>query len=70
MYEQAGRGADVFQIRLPDGMRAEIKKLAAANLRSMNSEIVFRLARDMEREAAFAADVPEGRNGGGEMLAG
>lgn len=32
--------AERFQIRLPDGMRDRIKKLAAENGRSMNSQIV------------------------------
>ena len=35
--------ADRFQVRLPDGLRDRIKDDAAANNRSMNSEIVARL---------------------------
>jgi hypothetical protein len=35
--------ADKFVIRLPDGLRDKIKEAAAANGRSMNSEIIARL---------------------------
>src|SRR5690242_4891680 len=35
--------ADKFLLRLPDGMRDEVAKAAAANGRSMNAEIVARL---------------------------
>lgn len=38
-----GRGSDQFPLRLPDGMRDVLKKDAAANDRSMNTEIVRRL---------------------------
>lgn len=38
-----GRGSDQFRLRLPDGMRHEIKSSAEANGRSTNSEIVHRL---------------------------
>lgn len=40
----ASRGSDQFPVRLPDGMRAKIKTLAANNGRSMNSEIVYALS--------------------------
>jgi len=43
-----GRGADVFQIRLPDGMRDRIKGAAAANGRSMNAEIISRLEESFD----------------------
>ena len=39
----AGRGSDQFPVRMPEGMRAEIKAAAKANGRSMNSEILARL---------------------------
>lgn len=39
------RQADQFPVRLPLGMRARIKAAAAANHRSMNSEIVTHLER-------------------------
>jgi hypothetical protein len=35
--------ADKFIVRLPDGLRDEIKEAAHTNCRSMNSEIVDRL---------------------------
>ncbi len=38
-----GRGSDQFALRLPDGMREQIKAAAAANHRSMNAEIIARL---------------------------
>lgn len=40
---RATRGSDQFQLRLPDGMREQIKQSADANGRSMNAEIIYRL---------------------------
>ncbi|MNN32746.1 Arc-like DNA binding domain protein [compost metagenome] len=37
------RTADKFVVRLPDGMRERIAEIAAANHRSMNSEVVLHL---------------------------
>jgi hypothetical protein len=42
------RGDDQFPIRLPDGLRDEIKAAAKANGRSMNSEFLARLNGDQE----------------------
>lgn len=42
------RGADQFNLRLPDGMRDQIKAAADQSGRSMNAEIISRL------EASFA----------------
>jgi hypothetical protein len=39
----SSRGSDQFPIRLPDGVRDEIKRAAKASGRSMNSEIVSRI---------------------------
>lgn len=39
-----GRGADQFPLRLPDGWRDKIKAWAAESGRSMNAEILHRLA--------------------------
>jgi hypothetical protein len=39
-----GRGSDQFMVRLPDGMRDTIAKMAERNGRSMNAEIVSALA--------------------------
>jgi len=48
---------DKYVLRLPDGLRDRIKSIAAANKRSMNSEIIFHLERALvapltEREAS------------------
>ena len=40
--------ADRFQIRLPDGLRDELKALAERNGRSMNAEIVARLQESLK----------------------
>lgn len=53
---------DQFVLRLPDGMRDQIKEKAEGNSRSMNAEIVARLAESLEMEAladnpAISADV-------------
>jgi predicted DNA-binding protein len=42
-----GRGSDQFVIRFPEGMRDRLAKLAAANGRSMNAELVHRLETTM-----------------------
>lgn len=39
--------ADRFQLRLPDGLRDRIARVARQNMRSMNQEIVFQLLRAM-----------------------
>jgi predicted DNA-binding protein len=44
----AGRGSDQFVIRFPEGMRDRIAKLAAANGRSMNAELIDRLEKSMD----------------------
>lgn len=40
---KVGRGSEQAMIRLPEGMRDELKKAAESNGRSMNAEIVTRL---------------------------
>lgn len=40
-----GRESDKFMLRLPDGMRDRLKESAKANNRTLNAEIVDRLAR-------------------------
>jgi len=42
------RDWDQFPVRLPDGVRDEIKKVAKANGRSMNAEIVARIMAPTE----------------------
>ena len=65
MYHRAGtlpamgrprttRTSDQVTIRLPDGMRDELNRLAAANGRSANAEIVARLQASLS-----PADNPE-----------
>lgn len=41
--ERVGRGSDQVKLRLPDGMRDELKEAAKVNGRSMNAEIIARL---------------------------
>ncbi|MDK1377121.1 MULTISPECIES: Arc family DNA-binding protein [unclassified Sinorhizobium] len=43
MAGKPGRGSDQFPLRLPDGMRDQLKEEADKNNRSMNAEIVARL---------------------------
>lgn len=48
MAGPTNRESDKFMLRLPEGMREQIKAAAEGNSRSMNAEIVARL------EASFA----------------
>jgi hypothetical protein len=45
-----GGTSDRFQLRLPDGMRDQLAEAATANERSLNSEIIHRLAQSLERD--------------------
>ena len=45
---KAGRGSDQFMVRMPPGMRSALAEEAARNGRSMNAEIVSRLAFTFE----------------------
>jgi hypothetical protein len=79
--QKAGRGSDQFVLRLPPGMRDAIAREAEKSGRSMNAEIVDRLARSFERSAdpqeiartleriAGAADVLDGIFFGPENVA-
>lgn len=49
------RGSEQFVLRMPDGMRDQIKRAADHNGRSMNSEIVARLERSFLRDADATA---------------
>ncbi len=42
------RDGDKFMLRLPEGMRQQIKLQAAQNERSMNSELVFLIKAGMK----------------------
>lgn len=54
---KAGRGADQFPLRLPNGMRDQLKQSAEANGRSMNAEIVARLEATLEGKPFEGATV-------------
>jgi hypothetical protein len=45
---KAGRGSDQFMVRMPPGMRSALSAEAERNGRSMNAEIVGRLAWSFE----------------------
>lgn len=47
---------DKYILRLPDGMRAEIKAAAERNKRSMNAELLARLASAMDPDALALLD--------------
>lgn len=53
------RNGDQFVVRMPSGMRDQLKRRAEENRRSLNSEIVYRL------ETAMAAEATRSRDGGG-----
>ena len=42
--------SDRFQLRLPDGMRDQLAEAATANGRSLNGEVIHRLAQSLERD--------------------
>lgn len=49
------KDADKFILRMPDGMRRQIKKAALENRRTMTAEIVYHLSKvfpESERNAA------------------
>lgn len=48
MTPPTGRDSDKFMLRLPEGMREQLKKLAAENSRSLNAEIVHRLSMSLD----------------------
>ncbi|NJL06975.1 MAG: Arc family DNA-binding protein [Methylacidiphilales bacterium] len=48
-----------MNVRLPDGMRDRIRQRAAANMRSMNAEIVHILDRALNTTAADTKPAPE-----------
>ncbi|WP_370194861.1 MULTISPECIES: Arc family DNA-binding protein [Aurantimonas] len=52
-----GRGADQVSLRLPEGMRDSLKRIADLNARSMNAEIIDRLEKSLTRW--FYIDLPQ-----------
>lgn len=49
---------DQYMLRFPDGMRDELKKLAAKNGRSLNAEIIQRLERTITSDE-LVHEVPD-----------
>ncbi|MFC3968226.1 Arc family DNA-binding protein [Rhizobium lemnae] len=45
------RNSDKYPLRLPEGLRAAIKRSAQESGRSMNSEIVFHLLRAIPQKS-------------------
>lgn len=56
---KAGRGSEQAMIRLPDGMRDQIRDAAERNGRSMNAEIVERLSRSFSGDFVAEGDLSE-----------
>jgi plasmid stability protein len=54
--KRVGRDSDQFIVRLPDGMRKHLARIAERNGRSMNAEIVAALAIYFENEDAAKQD--------------
>jgi plasmid stability protein len=54
--KRAGRDSDQFMVRLPDGMRKQLARVAGHNGRSMNAEIVTALAMYFAKEDATKQD--------------
>src|SRR5450755_3521712 len=48
--KMVGKRADQYMLRFPDGMRENLAKLATANGRSMNTEIIAALEKHLERD--------------------
>ena len=44
----AARNSDQYLMRFPDGFRERLKQLAAANGRSLNSEIIAAIERHLD----------------------
>ncbi|NKK92393.1 Arc family DNA-binding protein [Rhizobium leguminosarum bv. viciae] len=51
MKDLVARRSDQFNLRLPEGMRDLLKEIAAENRRSINSEIVTMLERQIRSTA-------------------
>ncbi|MBX5008158.1 Arc family DNA-binding protein [Rhizobium lentis] len=59
MSKKPGRGSDQFPLRLPPGMRDQIKRAAEENDRSMNSEILDALREIFPEEPSLEELVDE-----------
>lgn len=53
MVDRVPQDQDKYVLRFPDGMRDRLKDEAAKNGRSLNAEIVFRLAQTLEEVGAI-----------------
>ncbi len=58
MGRRPSEAQDKFIIRLPDGMREQLKAAAEANDRTMTSEVVARLRASFEKEAPTLGPSP------------
>ena len=66
MTEDVNRAwKDQYMLRLPDGMREQLKIEAARNGRSLNAEIVKRLQETMDLESRFRGEPAPEQNGYG-----
>lgn len=54
--EMPSRSDDQFNVRLPAGLRATIKRKAKESLRTMNAEIIYQLSRAYEGGEKKKAD--------------
>ncbi len=54
--KKPGRGSDQFPLRLPDGMRDQLKQAADQNGRSMNAEMIDRLEASLSGSSAEAGE--------------
>ncbi|MFZ1725480.1 MAG: Arc family DNA-binding protein [Albidovulum sp.] len=52
MGRRPSEAQDKFIIRLPDGMRDQLKDAAEANDRTMTAEVVYRLRESFDKEVA------------------
>lgn len=57
MTKRAPQTEDKYVVRFPEGMRDELKALAAENGRSLNAEIVLRLRESIDVEKDDGEDI-------------
>ena len=60
--DTVGRGSDQVKLRLPDGMRDELKEAAKVNGRSMNAEIIARLKKCSAMDTEKDSDITKNFN--------
>ncbi|WP_158970946.1 Arc family DNA-binding protein [Chachezhania sediminis] len=64
----ANRESDKFMLRLPDGMRDQVKDLAAENRRSMNAEILAALEAWLGASNQFTCETAASKSACGKDL--